>query len=95
MTPFEQRMAEFHERFLERAARDAESISQALSAGDHATVRTICHGLSGNAGMFGFADVGTLAEAVEHAVERHANDEEVRRLSEDLLARLGRLPHER
>lgn len=88
-------MAEFRERFLERSARNAESIGQALAAGDHATIRIVCHGLSGSAGMFGFADVGTLAEAVEQAVDRGAGEDEVRRLSEDLLARLARLPHER
>lgn len=88
-------MAEFRERFLERAAEDAEAIRQALSAGDHATIRTLCHGLSGSAGMFGFADLGMLAEAVEQAVDRGAGDDEVRRLSEDLLTRLARLPHER
>lgn len=88
-------MAEFRERFLERSARDAESIRQALATCDHAAIRIVCHGLSGSAGMFGFADVGTFAEAVEQAVDRGAGEDEVRRLAEDLLTHLARLPHER
>ena len=89
MNPFEQRMAEFHARFLKRAGEDAEGIAAALTDGDFATVRSLCHGLSGNAGMFGFGDLGSQAQAVEEAVDAGEPDEQVRALAEVLLGQLA------
>ena len=88
-------MAEFRDRFLARAHGDAESIGSALARGDLGAIRSLCHGLSGNAGMFGFADVGTLAQAVEEAVDRGADADEVRGLTAPLLERIAQLDQER
>ena len=89
MNPFEQRMAEFHARFLQRAGEDAERIAAALADGDFATVRSLCHGLSGNAGMFGFGDLGSQAQAVEEAIDAGEPDARLRALAGVLLGRLA------
>lgn len=84
-------MAEFHARFLARAAGDAGRIREALAAGDFATIRTVCHGLSGNAGMFGFDDIGAEAQAVEEAIDSGAAEAAVRQGIAGLLHRLDLL----
>lgn len=95
MTPFDQRMAEFRARFLLRASEDARRIDEALDAGDLAALREICHGLSGNAGMFGFADVGASAESVERAVDAGTGETEIRALAANLRSDLDDLADER
>lgn len=88
-------MAEFRARFLARARADARGLGCALAAGDRASVRDLCHGLSGNAGMFGFPDLGALAQAVEEAVDRGAGMDEIGALAAPLLDRIAALPQER
>ena len=89
MTAFEQRMAEFHARFLVRAAEDADKIEAALADGDFTALRVICHGLSGNAGMFGFAELGSQAQAVEDTVDAGEPEASVRALASELLRQLA------
>lgn len=88
-------MAEFRARFLKRAADDALRVEQALAARDFAIVGSLCHGLSGNAGMFGFPDVGASAQAVEEAIDRGAGDEAVHALAGHLLRQIAALNQER
>lgn len=88
-------MAGFRERFLLRACGDAEDIGSALARDDLTMVRSLCHGLSGNAGMFGFAEVGTLAQAVEEAIDHGADRDKVRELAAPLLDRIAQLDQER
>lgn len=88
-------MAEFRARFLARAAEDARRIAQALEAGDWATVRDVCHGISGNAGMFGFPDVGAAAQRVERAIGAGTPDKDVHALANPLLLQLEALGENR
>ena len=63
-----ERMGAFRQRFLERARRDRADIAAAWEAGDRASLAGLCHSLAGNAGMFGFKELGLLAGRVESAV---------------------------
>ena len=91
MTPFEQRMAEFHARFLARAAEDADKIEVALANADFVALRAVCHGLSGNAGVFGFGELGAQAQAVEEAVDAGEPAASVRTRAVELLRQLAGL----
>lgn len=88
-------MAEFRARFLARADEDAERIEQALAAGDFAMVRSLSHGLSGTAGIFGFAEIGASAQAVEEAIDAGMEEAEIRLLATRLLDQLSALDQER
>ena len=88
-------MAQFRTRFLDRAETDAQVAQTALAEGDFATLHSICHGLSGNAGMFGFADIGAHAQAVERAIDANDPASRVRDLAGALLDRLNALSQER
>ncbi|MGN6499300.1 MAG: Hpt domain-containing protein [Tsuneonella sp.] len=68
MTPLENRLAELAGRFAARAPQERDAIAAALAAGDAATVVDRAHKLAGIAGMFGHADVGAAALALEEAV---------------------------
>ena len=65
-----ERMHAFRQRFFERVRRDRVDIAGAWQDGDHATLIRLCHGLAGNAGMFGFRELGLLAGRVEGAIEQ-------------------------
>jgi len=88
-------MAEFRARFIVRAAEDAARIRHALDAGDFARLREVCHGLSGNAGMFGFAELGVSAQAVEEAIDAGTPEGPLRGLAAALLDRLAALDERR
>lgn len=60
-------LAPLRARFQARAAIEAAALAQALAAGEAAEVERIAHGLAGAAGLFGFADVGAAAIAVDQA----------------------------
>lgn len=68
--------------FLERAAREAEALEQALAVRDMAAVETLAHGLAGAAGMFGFAAISRDAFAVDGVFAAGAlpDDNQVRTL---------------
>ncbi|MDF2604639.1 Hpt domain-containing protein [Sphingomonas sp.] len=84
----DERMRPLRERFVRRAIVDHEAIRVALAAGDYATVRDICHRLAGNAGLFGFADLGTVARLAEEEVLSKAEQGVCSALLEELLGRL-------
>lgn len=95
MTDFEKRMAEFRARFVTRAHGDAERIEQALAEHDFPAVRSISHGLSGSAGMFGLTDLGELAQAVEEAIDASASETDIQAHARRLLDRIADLAQER
>ncbi|MGN6499707.1 MAG: Hpt domain-containing protein [Tsuneonella sp.] len=68
MTPLEGKLAELAARFSARAPQEREAIAAALAAGDAAVVIDRAHKLAGIAGMFGHAEVGAAALALEEAV---------------------------
>ncbi|MBO9624300.1 MAG: Hpt domain-containing protein [Sphingomonas sp.] len=88
MTDFHERMKSFHARFLARAAEDRAAIEAAWTTGDDAALRRLCHGLAGNAGMFGFAELGAAAQKIEETVDEGAPREALAPLVEQLLAQL-------
>jgi len=75
-------------RFRARAAEEATALAEALAGGDAAGIERIAHGLAGAAGLFGFADVGAAAVAVDQdfAVGRLIDAGRVERLIGTLKA---------
>ena len=68
-------------RFLERARADRNAIAAAWDAGDDEALRGLSHGLAGNAGMFGYAEIGEAARNLEDALSED-------RPVDDLVGRL-------
>jgi HPt (histidine-containing phosphotransfer) domain-containing protein len=75
-------------RFQARAAIEATALAEALAGGEAVEVERIAHGLAGAAGLFGFADVGAAAIAVDQdfAAGRPIDTAKVKRLIETLQA---------
>jgi HPt (histidine-containing phosphotransfer) domain-containing protein len=67
MSEISDKMADLRRRFAVRAYEDAARIQVAFEAGDHVEVRALAHRLAGAAGIFGFAEVGEAARALEDA----------------------------
>ena len=88
MTDFDAQIAALRERFVTRMAAERVVIAAELARGGWIAVRDICHGLSGLAGVFGYAPIGDAARAVEDAVDDGAGPEIVRELAAVLLARM-------
>lgn len=95
MTGFDAKMAALKARFIDQAVAEEALIRTALAGGDRPKLRDLSHGLSGRAGMFGFPEIGTAAQAVEEAIDAKAAVGELRRLTEQLIERLNRLAQER
>lgn len=68
------RMAILRQRFHVRAAADRAAIATALEAGDRGRLLHLAHGLAGIAAIFGHADVGARAAALEEAVDQGLGD---------------------
>ena len=85
MTDFEGRMAALRARFVDQARDEAAAIACHVAAGEWQSVRDICHGLAGRAGMFGFAALGDAARAVEEAIDEGAPPERLALLADALL----------
>lgn len=75
-------------RFRARAATQAEALAQALAEEERATVVAVSHKLAGSAALFGAAEVGVLAAALEREAEGPAGWETIRAVAEPLLAGL-------
>lgn len=67
MSGTDPRMATLRGRFVARAAKDHKALAAARAAGDCAAIRDIAHALAGAAGIFGFAEIGVAARAVDEA----------------------------
>lgn len=82
------RLAELTARFRARAGEERMVLARALAEDDRATVAERAHKLAGNAGMFGEAELGEAALALEEAAETGAA---LRESGERLLAMLATL----
>lgn len=65
MTALESKVAELAARFAARAPEERTAIANALAIGDTAALIERAHKLAGVAGMFGHADIGAAALALE------------------------------
>lgn len=92
MSDFGDRLAVFRQRFLSRAVEDASALRQALAEDDWNALRRRAHNLAGNAGLFGFADVGLDARRLEEAIDEDEGDEVVGACADTLIAKLEALP---
>jgi HPt (histidine-containing phosphotransfer) domain-containing protein len=88
LSEFDERMVALRARFLARAVAETGEIEAYIAAGAWQAVRDISHGLSGRAGMFGFAAIGDAARAVEEAIDAGAAPDSVRALAAALLAQM-------
>ncbi len=55
--------------FLENRKNDLKSIQEALTAKDLASVEVISHKIAGNAGSYGFHDLGDIGKRMEEAAQ--------------------------
>lgn len=92
MADFDARMAALRARFIAQVAQEAALITSHARGGAWGEVRSLCHGLAGRAGMFGFAPLGDAAREVEEAIDAEASEPALRPLVERLLAETARLP---
>ena len=90
MSDAEVQMQKLRQRFQARAASDRSALISALEAGDRSRLLHLAHGLAGVAGIFGYADIGGHASALEEAVELGADDAAVKALGQELIEALGR-----
>lgn len=81
-------MAQLRLRFIVRAREERIRLTEALESGDTALVKTLAHGLSGSAGVFGFPAISAEAAAVEDAIDEGADGEDLRRRCTMLLSTL-------
>ncbi|MCC2980040.1 Hpt domain-containing protein [Sphingomonas sp. IC4-52] len=72
-TDLTERMRPLRARFLKRLSEDREALLVAHAGADAAALHAICHRLAGNAGLFGFTELGGAARRVEDAI---VNDQE-------------------
>jgi HPt (histidine-containing phosphotransfer) domain-containing protein len=86
MEEFERRMAVLRERFVERARADAAALQEAAADGDRVALRQLAHGLAGNAGLFGHAELGQAAKALEIALDQPGSAEGWRKPLDEVLA---------
>ncbi|MNV43636.1 Hpt domain protein [compost metagenome] len=60
-------------RFRERAGADGLALANALARGDAAEIERLAHGLAGAAGLFGYAEVGSMALQIDERFARGAS----------------------
>ena len=72
MTGWDEKMGELRRRFLDRTIADGGL----LKAGplDRDQLEAIAHRISGSAALFGYADLGTAAGALEEAYREGCDD---------------------
>jgi HPt (histidine-containing phosphotransfer) domain-containing protein len=90
MEEFERRMAALRERFVERARADAAALRTAAQDGDMAALRQLAHGLAGNAGLFGHAELGQAARTLEIAIDQPDSGDVWRKPLDEVLALIPR-----
>lgn len=92
MSDFGDRLAIFRERFLARAVEDVAMLKQALAEEAWDDMRRRAHSLAGNAGLFGFPEVGDDARRLEESIDEDEGDDTVIALAASLISRLEALP---
>lgn len=88
MNDFETRMEALRSRFRSRAGDEATRLNVALTSGDRSELARASHALTGNAGLFGFADLSKQAALVEEAIDTGEGDNRIRMLTQTLIAAL-------
>lgn len=88
MDDFERRMEALKLRFAERAGADRTALNDAWVARDDDAIRRISHSLAGNAGMFGYSDLGDAARELEEALDRLAPAEHLQQKLDAVLAKI-------
>ena len=91
MSDAEAQTQKLRQRFHERAASDRSAIISALEAGDRSRLLHLAHGLAGVAGIFGYADIGGHASALEEALDAGVGDVAVKEFGQALIEALGRV----
>ncbi len=69
MTSLEAKMVELTARFVAGLPEELRALKAELAADDRCAVQARAHNLAGRAGMFGHADLGEAAFALEGAAE--------------------------
>lgn len=85
-------MAALRLRFVTQARDEVEAAAQFAHDGRWGEVGSICHGLAGRAGMFGFGELGDAARLIEESVESGADAASLDPLLAGLLEEVARLP---
>lgn len=91
MAEINARLAAIAERFAAAAGESAAAIETALEREDWSELARLCHSLAGRAGIFGHADIGDDARAVEEGVDAGLSGHALAELTRDLLARMALL----
>lgn len=91
MAEIDARLAAIAKRFAAAAGESAAAIGAALGREDWSELARLCHSLAGRAGMFGHADIGDAARAVEEGVDAGLSAPAITELTQDLLARMALL----
>jgi len=60
--------------YLQRRSEEIEKIHEAINGNDFNSLKVIGHKLSGNAGGYGFDDLGVYGASIEHAAEKENMD---------------------
>lgn len=90
MTQFDQKMDALRTRFISRASSEIAALCEAHLEHDEAAMRRIAHSLAGNAGLFGWPELGQRAREFEELLDRPASAEEVRAKLDAVLAAIHR-----
>ena len=88
MDDFERRMEALKARFAQRAALDRIALNGAWAARDDDAIRRISHSLAGNAGMFGYPELGEAARQLEEALDRTAPEDQLHAKLDAVLAEI-------
>lgn len=91
MSDFDERMAQLRARFVTRCDDLRGQLVIAAQAMDRNGLRSLAHGLSGTAGVFGFPKISFEAQAVEEGVDQGLEEAELRRLCSILSDSLSRV----
>ena len=84
-------MGELRRRFAGRADGELRRLTDAIDRGDAEEIASISHRLAGNAGVFGFHQLGDAAKEVEDALDHGAPRAELERSCKILVTQLGSL----
>ena len=91
MDEIDARLPAIAERFAAAARDSTAAIKAALDREDWSELARLCHSLAGRAGMFGHAEIGEAARAVEEGLGAGLSRPVVAALTRDLLDRMALL----
>lgn len=77
-------------KFLEKARKESHALRAHLMGGEWGPMKKTAHNLSGNAGTYGFYDLGEIAKRLASALEEKSEGEVTQAIQEmeDLLANM-------